>query len=781
MRARGISSSWLLALFVFSGHASAHEPSSEIASLPGIAGRWSEFMLAEPSARFKHAVVYDSARNRLILFGGWDGAPHNDVWALSLDGPPAWTRITPAGAAPEPRFLCSAIYDALGDRVVIFGGVDDAGGIYLDDTWALTLGDSPAWQELAVGAPRPAQRAEHTAIYDAPRRRMIMFGGFNGIRLNDTSTFDLETDTWAPFFALGTFPPGKTGHSAVHDAERDRMIVFGGTAPGQSETSDTWELTLGASPRWTQLFPAGSLPDPRRDHSAVMDMPFDRMIVFGGISAGDDAWVLALGAELRWTRLNPDGIQPTGRDAHEAVYASHGSRMLVHGGRYADYLDEVWALDLGSDPTWAELDPYPQSPSPRRGAAAVYDDIRDQMIVYGGLGVEISSETWILSLSGALEWTKLTPAAPLPQARWKHAAIFDPLRNRLIIFGGSWDGAARNDVWALQLGTNPTWSRVFPSGSAPYPRYFPSAVYDPVGDRMLIFGGFAGGGGPYFNDVWALNLAGSPSWEELQPSDARPRARAQHAAIYDATRGRMIIFGGTNGTRRNDVWSLDLDSTASWVPLVAEGSPPTARVGHTAVHDVGRNRMVVFGGYDGDERSDVWGLTLAALPKWNELSPAGAPPTSRLDHAAVYDSDSQRMVAFGGILDVDGYPYSRGVWLLSWNPFPTIDASAGADMIDASGDRASAAAFHLAAPSPNPSGAGIALRFSIPEADRVSLEVIDTAGRRRTILTLGHLSAGEHQAEWHGTDADGKRLPAGVYFITLRTRWGALTRKTTLL
>ena len=50
-----------------------------------------------------------------------------------------------------------------------------------------------------------------------------------------------------------------------------------------------------------------------------------------------------------------------------------------------------------------------------------------------------------------------------------------------------------------------------------------TAIYDPVRDRMVVFGGYDGNGNR--NDVWALSLSGSPAWSELTPAGSLPSAR----------------------------------------------------------------------------------------------------------------------------------------------------------------------------------------------------------------------------------------------------------------
>ena len=71
-----------------------------------------EILSQAPSNRESPAVVYDSQRDRLILFGGDDrGFYKNDVWELRLSEPPAWRRLTFRGTPPHGRSRDGAIYD----------------------------------------------------------------------------------------------------------------------------------------------------------------------------------------------------------------------------------------------------------------------------------------------------------------------------------------------------------------------------------------------------------------------------------------------------------------------------------------------------------------------------------------------------------------------------------------------------------------------------------------------------------------------------------------------
>src|SRR5438046_1399889 len=59
-------------------------------------GSWTSFTF--PVRRIGPSAIYDPVRRRLVLFGGNDGALHNDVWVLPLDGLPVWTQLQTNGS-----------------------------------------------------------------------------------------------------------------------------------------------------------------------------------------------------------------------------------------------------------------------------------------------------------------------------------------------------------------------------------------------------------------------------------------------------------------------------------------------------------------------------------------------------------------------------------------------------------------------------------------------------------------------------------------------------------
>jgi hypothetical protein len=88
---------------------------------------------------------------------------------------------------------------------------------------------------------------------------------------------------------------------------------------------------------------------------------------------------------------------------------------------------------------------------------------------------------------------------------------------------------------------------------------------------------------------------------------------------------------------------------------------------------------------------------------------------------------------------------------------------------------AHAEGLSLAVPQPNPSNAATDLRFSLPQAGRARLDIVDAAGRRIWTRS-GDCAAGPQSWNWPGVTSDGARAGAGLYMVRLTTLWGERTR-----
>lgn len=84
--------------------------------------------------------------------------------------------------------------------------------------------------------------------------------------------------------------------------------------------------------------------------------------------------------------------------------------------------------------------------------------------------------------------------------------------------------------------------------------------------------------------------------------------------------------------------------------------------------------------------------------------------------------------------------------------------------------------FTVAQNSPNPFNPSTTIRFTIPAAGHVTVEVFNVAGQTVATLVDGQQEAGEHTVVF-----DGSRLAAGVYFYTVTAGAFMATKKMTLV
>jgi hypothetical protein len=206
-----------------------------------VVGENKDLRVAEPG------FVYDSRRHRFIVFGGSEarGMLNGDTW--EYDGS-QWTRLGVAN--PPARQAHVMVFDSARGRVVLFGGMAAPSQPgrrpqQLGDTWEF---DGNRWTQRNVAG--PSGRSGAGATYDSRRRMVIMFGGVDSSGfLNDTWSWDGAS--WKKLADSGPEPRGM-GYIA-YDPKRDRVVLFGGrTGWPDGDMNDTWEWN-GAS--WRRITP----------------------------------------------------------------------------------------------------------------------------------------------------------------------------------------------------------------------------------------------------------------------------------------------------------------------------------------------------------------------------------------------------------------------------------------------------------------------------------------------------------------------------------------------
>lgn len=724
---------------------------------------WTE---CAPPTRSSGVMLYDAPREQLLLFGGsGTGTGVLDLWACDPDPSASWAPLVVAGPSPTQRQYHAVCYDPVTDRYLLFGGSD---WWARNDVWALSLEPEPSWELLLPSGAAPAARTSHSMIYDSLRHRLVVYGG--GVE----STF--FSDVWA--LSLGSSPAWtqlvpphpddirRALHVAIYDPIGDRMIVFGG-ADALGPIPGVWAMTLSGGQSLVPVSVSGTPPAPRFTHTGAYDPLRHELLIGFGVHCApgsceqlSDQWTLSLGATPTWTELAPSGDLPASRQAPSSALDASGDRLFIHGGWHDGpgtslaHLNELWCLRLGSSPAWAKLSPRSDWPSWRTGHSAVLDPATSRMIVFGGKNdVARKGDTWACDVAGDGAWEEWVPAGGPPSPREQHSAVTDPGDRRVIVFGGN-DGAYRNDCWELALDEPRRWTLLAATGTPPSPRASHAAVYDAARDRMILYGGTNGSS---LADTWVLSLDSSPAWTQLATSGSVPPS-ANAVLVLDTARDRLVLHTSGYG---GQVWTLPLSGPAVWTRMFPAGGQP-GLTGHTAYYDATYDRMVVHGG---NGLNTIWTLNFGTLPTWFTAVAEGWLPLGRSEHTAVFDEAGGRMWVFGGV----------GFYADLWS----VDLSGAPSSVPGSGPKPGDA-LHIACASPFRPPLAIAISGTSAPAG-VSLGLFDVSGR--LVRSWAGLATAHGRAElaWDGLNSEGGEATPGVYFLRAEAGDRTGTARITLL
>ena len=513
------------------------------------------------------------------------------------------------------------------------------------------------WEKGPSESP-PARRLPAMA-YDAAHGRVVLFGGDGGSTgfLSDTRLWDGITWTKVPL-ATGSTPPF-LGAAMAYDAARGKVVLVGsGFTVG---FLGTWEWD-GST--WTNATPATGSPPPRAYHALAYDAARGKVVLFGGYNGGvlADTWEWD---GSTWTKVTPATGSPPARADHALAYDAARGKVVLFGGSDSSnhVLADTWEWD-GS--TWTNATPATGSPAPRAHHALAYDPARGKVVLFGGSDSSnhALADTWAWDGS---TWTNMTPAAGSPAARADHALAYDAARGKVVLFGGS----DRNnnllaDTWAWD---GSTWT---PASGSPPGRFDLAMAYDAARGKVVMFGGVtvntAGSGYVYLADTWEWD---GSSWTNVTPALFSPPGRASHVMAYDAARGKVVLFGGTNhggwlGPSFADTWEWDGSSWTNVTP--ASGSPPS---GGVMTYCAARGKVVLFAGGAGG----TWEWDGSS---WTNVTPVSGSAPAGVGYVMAYDAARGKVVLFGGVDTINGIPsYLAATWEWDGSTWTNVTPASG--------------------------------------------------------------------------------------------------------
>lgn len=249
---------------------------------------------------------------------------------------------------------------------------------------------------------------------------------------------------------------------------------------------------------------------------------------------------------------------------------------------------------------------------------------------------------------------------PRPASRSYHALAYDAGADRIVLFGG-WVEDSNGETWTYDLETN-EWAQMNPTAPPPA-RDSHAMAYDSQSRRVILFGGVSGFPGLVRNDTWAYDYA-TDLWTNMAPAGG-PSPRIGARMVYSVELDRIVLFGGHDGQCHGDTWTYDFESNV-WTEMTPASSP-APRAWQAFAYDIESRRIVLFGGdrncMPGSPFGDTWTYDIVSN-SWQNLNPAES-PTARAHGSVAYDRGSDRIVLFGGSEGPDethAYDVNANVW-----------------------------------------------------------------------------------------------------------------------
>jgi hypothetical protein len=302
-----------------------------------------------------------------------------------------------------------------------------------------------AWSQLDASG--PAAREDHTWTVDPSSATAYLFGGRDGSTVfGDLWAFDLATDTWSEVATSGPAPAVRFGHEAAWVDGIGLVIVFG--QAGATFFNDLWAFDPTAA-AWRQLPAGGAAPVSRYGSCAAVG-PEGRLWISHGFTSDGVRFADTLAYDFAtgdWADETPDGDVPVVRCLHGCWWTDDGTFRLF-GGQTTGVtaLGDLWELTVGDGSAWSRV--AEDLPAERNLWARAR--LEGSTAVFGGQALDSSylDDLWLIG-DGEGATTEVTPAGPIPAGRAAAELVLDADRNRLLLFGGRDDSAARDDLWQL--------------------------------------------------------------------------------------------------------------------------------------------------------------------------------------------------------------------------------------------------------------------------------------------------------------------------------------------
>lgn len=484
-------------------------------------GTWTQLQPpASPPSRRQAAGAFDRTRDRLIVYGGLTGKDTilRDTW--EFDGT-TWTQVASNGPSISGVRM---VVDQDSGETLLTGIEVLSGSTFEARMYRWTNGE---WVRLEPET-LPRCISSTGLTWQEHSGEVVLHGGSCPNGGQNADTFTWNGTNWVKRTTTGS-AGFVVSQAMAYSPTLQETILFGGQDLfTRSSTyrfrNDRWSLyaTSGYDPgaRSLMVFETATF----NGHTA--------QYLFGGLEDGfsrTDLWRLDEGT---WTRISADNA-PTNCSYPAGAFDPDRSRLVIvcENSSVYEYDGTRWH-------TFTGLTTQPDS---RRWSSLAYDPVRKQMVLFGGyVFPSYENDTWLWNGS---RWTR-AERRNLPDGRALATMFWDPASSRILMYGGigrrSNDDRIKRygDMWTFD-GTR--WTQITPS-TLPSERYGAATVWDPERERIVMFGG-KNADEQYINEHWEWN---GSNWNRVEIPSA-PESRMNHGMTWDPVRGAIVLYGGYAG------------------------------------------------------------------------------------------------------------------------------------------------------------------------------------------------------------------------------------------
>jgi hypothetical protein len=240
-----------------------------------------------------------------------------------------------------------------------------------------------------------------------------------------------------------------------------------------------------------------------------------------------------------------------------------------------------------------------------------------------------------------------------PGKRIGPSMVYDPVGERVLLYGGAhWQNRYTfyGELWSFEYSTR-SWTKLETINNPP-PRFNTMLEYLPERHQLFLFGGFSEQ--DRIRDTWLFDI-NTDTWIELHPSES-PNHRSDSAITYDPINDVIVLFGGylRNDTSSQETWIYSFEDE-NWIKKEPIDSP-LHQYGGFMVYVESTGQLLMYPGhwsiYSGGNTLDhgfggnLWEYDFEDN-SWTELIGGDVPP-GRYWGNLVFDSREDRLILFGG-------------------------------------------------------------------------------------------------------------------------------------